>query len=513
MIKSFEIPLIVAFIIVGNIEGSNNGLNTGEERSQYSLANEETGSNVYESAEDQEEVQPNDYGGSTKPKGNGSSIRSKGESNAKSKAQGKSNKPPSGQSKGAGVKGSNDSTKGQSTQVSSIGTQSSMYSSTNSAVNSKEKKIDAELAKAMETAEKNGCYDKPGMDLVVKKLNYSLLCLDAKRVPLTNGKMLGQGGFGKVYLAKDKDGSEFAVKESYFTHNKAPMLLTEINFMACFRNQQKVKTSNKSKTDHQGNVLWLKMCLYDVIDKNVTKIKILMPVAPRDLQDYIFEKSKPKRNKKFSLLTRREINDKLALMNGIAHGVKQIHDKGIIHRDLKTENVLLSKEGRAYIADLGLAEFDSGDKNKGKAGTPLYMAPELYKEYFYKGSDIYSLGLIFYAIILDRDPQYFVYEKDKENKDIIYRDFPREFRKFQVLIEAMLAKNPKDRPVINMVLNFIITFNKNRKGINLKNKNPYKLKKQTQQISRKLEANERALFLAHMRKKKSKTSKRLRMII
>jgi hypothetical protein len=85
-------------------------------------------------------------------------------------------------------------------------------------------------------------------------------------------------------------------------------------------------------------------------------------------------------------------------------GLAAAHDKGVLHRDLKTANVMIDGRGRVRITDFGLAvaeEEESTDKDI--SGTPPYMAPE---QFAGKGasvrSDIYALGLIFYEVFTGR---------------------------------------------------------------------------------------------------------------
>jgi serine/threonine protein kinase/tetratricopeptide (TPR) repeat protein len=97
----------------------------------------------------------------------------------------------------------------------------------------------------------------------------------------------------------------------------------------------------------------------------------------------------------------------LEIARQICAGLAEAHRSGIIHRDLKTGNVMLcptAKEGlRVVIMDFGLAGGVALDSTEG--GTPGYMAPELWKgEKASCASDIYSLGVILYEIVTGRMP-------------------------------------------------------------------------------------------------------------
>ncbi|XP_067111373.1 rhodopsin kinase GRK1-like [Osmerus mordax] len=91
----------------------------------------------------------------------------------------------------------------------------------------------------------------------------------------------------------------------------------------------------------------------------------------------------------------------------IIQGMEHLHQKRIIYRDLKPENVLLDNEGNVRISDLGLAvELKEGqEKIKGYAGTPGYMSPEMLKGEKYDTSvDYFTLGVTLYEFMAARNP-------------------------------------------------------------------------------------------------------------
>lgn len=99
------------------------------------------------------------------------------------------------------------------------------------------------------------------------------------------------------------------------------------------------------------------------------------------------------------------------LIEVLARGVHYAHEQGVIHRDLKPDNVLLTLDGTPKIADFGLAkrlETDSGQTQDGAImGTPYYMAPEQAAgqvDAISPATDIYSLGGILYKLLTKQTP-------------------------------------------------------------------------------------------------------------
>jgi hypothetical protein len=93
---------------------------------------------------------------------------------------------------------------------------------------------------------------------------------------------------------------------------------------------------------------------------------------------------------------------------GIAHGLEAAHIRGVLHRDLKPDNVLLDGEGRPKIADFGIARLAAATAitRKGELlGTPQYLAPEqMTGDVVDERADIYALGVILYEMVTGTQP-------------------------------------------------------------------------------------------------------------
>ncbi|XP_019646383.1 PREDICTED: dual serine/threonine and tyrosine protein kinase-like [Branchiostoma belcheri] len=147
----------------------------------------------------------------------------------------------------------------------------------------------------------------------------------------------------------------------------------------------------------------------------------------------------------------------------LCEGLKQIHDAGYIHRDLKLTNILVTKYGTVKLADVGQTKRE--DKITGTiAGTAIYAAPEVKEQKVYdKSADIYSLGLILFEMWYGRtlyghqDITYIkqMEEDRKEGKDIRmpqWQGTVPPIPEWNRLIQDCLKKDPKERPEIQECL-------------------------------------------------------------
>ena len=111
----------------------------------------------------------------------------------------------------------------------------------------------------------------------------------------------------------------------------------------------------------------------------------------------------------------------LYIARDVARALSSAHDAGVIHRDLKPDNIFLSRDGTVKVVDFGIAKAFAHEKKKmvnepslteahRVVGTPVYMAPEVItKTGLYPASDLYALGVILYEMMVGEPP---FYEKD-----------------------------------------------------------------------------------------------------
>jgi serine/threonine protein kinase len=190
---------------------------------------------------------------------------------------------------------------------------------------------------------------------------------------------LGKGSQGVVYLASDpRLERHVAIKT---LHKR---------FSESVENQERLMREARtvSKLQHPNIIP-----LYEAGEYKGQLYLVFEYVDGMSLKDHI--------NKKGPFVVHRAIT----LMRQILEGIACAHEKGVIHRDLSPSNILIDKNDMPRIMDFGISVLVGGNGNQGKsiAGTPYYMSPEHFK----KGalctqSDIFSLGLVFYEMLVAR---------------------------------------------------------------------------------------------------------------
>lgn len=125
-------------------------------------------------------------------------------------------------------------------------------------------------------------------------------------------------------------------------------------------------------------------------------------------------------------------------MKGIIDAVSYIHDKGIIHRDLKTANILIDEKTiHLEKPTVKIIDFGFGDKSQSSydehMGTLVYMAPEVALNHEYtKSVDIWALGIIMYMLLTGGKHPFFI--KNVDNRQTF-------LKKLQTIKKVELGKN------------------------------------------------------------------------
>lgn len=96
------------------------------------------------------------------------------------------------------------------------------------------------------------------------------------------------------------------------------------------------------------------------------------------------------------------------VLDAVCTAVAELHDHNIIHRDIKPSNILLTRDGKVVITDFGLAcarqAHLMGSAVAGVAGTPVYMAPEMFDRSVSVRSDVYAIGIMAFELLCGRPP-------------------------------------------------------------------------------------------------------------
>jgi serine/threonine protein kinase len=157
---------------------------------------------------------------------------------------------------------------------------------------------------------------------------------------------------------------------------------------------------------------------------------------------------------------RRKLTEKTAkiLFKQIIEGIQYIHSQGIVHRDIKLENILLDLNNNIKICDFGVGKIIKPESTLyDQCGTPVYMAPEIIKNAGYKGFpvDIWSSGVALYIMLTGNIPfnrgkihdlQYNIVNKDINPIEGISNEAKN-------LIEGLLNKDPNKRLTAEDILN------------------------------------------------------------
>jgi hypothetical protein len=147
----------------------------------------------------------------------------------------------------------------------------------------------------------------------------------------------------------------------------------------------------------------------------------------------------------------RPFEDKIADARAVVQGLAAIHAAGLIHRDVKPDNVLIMEDGRLVLTDFGLAvapgqaTFVTG--YSGAVGTPSYMAPEVaLGGDASAASDVFSLGVILHEIFFARRPEWETTKRGRFLRAPVDRSSPRRLRHMARLCAACLDDLAPRRP-------------------------------------------------------------------
>jgi Tol biopolymer transport system component len=247
---------------------------------------------------------------------------------------------------------------------------------------------------------------------------------------------LGAGGMGEVYRARDgRLGRDVAVKvlPEHLTEDAEALARFELEARAVAALSHP-NIRGIHDVGREGEVVFAVM---ELLDGESLRARLARgPVAPRKAAE---------------------------IAGAVARGLAAAHEKGIVHRDVKSENVFVTRDGRVKVLDFGLARRTGPLAGEGAGagaltspglvvGTPATMAPELVKgDPTDHRADLFGLGCVLYEMLAGISP--FQRDSARETMAAVLRDDPREVRSVRPetpaelarLVHRCLEKSPDER--------------------------------------------------------------------
>ncbi len=191
---------------------------------------------------------------------------------------------------------------------------------------------------------------------------------------------VGTGGMADVYKAKDHTLGRFVgikVLKQEFSE--------DVNFVTKFRTE----AQSAAGLEHPNIVN-----IYDVGSENSIHYIVMEYVEGITLKTYIEKKGQL------------SFKEAVSIAIQVGRGIEAAHNKHIIHRDIKPQNIIISTEGKVKVTDFGIARAASSNTiNSDVMGSVHYASPEQARNGFVDGkSDIYSLGIVMYEMVTGRVP-------------------------------------------------------------------------------------------------------------
>ena len=241
---------------------------------------------------------------------------------------------------------------------------------------------------------------------------------------------LGEGATAVVYAAHDIVlGREVALKVPRFPLAAEPDAIRRV-------------------TDEAANAARLQdphiVTIYDVVEDDGNPVVVMERVDGKSLAQLLHERRAL------------PLPEALAIGEGIARALAQAHRAGIIHRDVKPSNVLISDAGEVKLTDFGIARALASEQARLTqtgmiVGSVSYLAPEIVRgEAPTPAADVYALGIVMYQMLRGEAPfsgsDPFAIALAHTSQPVpSLRDVPGIPRQLSTLLEKMLAKDPRER--------------------------------------------------------------------
>lgn len=257
---------------------------------------------------------------------------------------------------------------------------------------------------------------------------------------------LREGGFATIYIAKEKSlGDIYAAKVINEKGKKLvddQMILREIDIFSKIKGPGILPFHGISLTNFEG-------------EKYPTIFTEYMPNG--SLGEIIRQESLKQAPVEWNNTT------KMTTIYGICKAMSFLHKNGIIHKDLKPDNILLDKKFYPHVSDFGMAKLTSNSQNAKamNGGTPIFMAPEIYMNVPYDSKvDVYAFGMLLYHLLVGKEP----FGEFKRNLFMLWHKILSGARPlipetvpncFQELIKRCWAGKPEQRPTFDEIIELI----------------------------------------------------------
>ena len=245
------------------------------------------------------------------------------------------------------------------------------------------------------------------------------------------GRIIGRGAFGKVNIGLNILTGRVVAIKSFNKQN-----------ISNFTSEEKIrKETNLMRNLRHPSITKI----LEMFESEKYVLIIMEYISGGNLQSFVKK--------------RRKLNEKTAkiLFKQIMEGIKYIHSKNIVHRDIKLENILIDLNNNIKICDFGVSKrIHSNSILEDQCGTPVYMAPEIIKNEGYKGFpvDIWSAGVSLYLMLSGNIP-FNKTSKHTLQEDILNSTYPPITgisNEADDLLRGLLDKNPSTRLTVDEVL-------------------------------------------------------------
>ena len=229
-------------------------------------------------------------------------------------------------------------------------------------------------------------------------------------------QLLGQGGMGAVYKAQDRELERFIALKVI-----RPELAVQPEILHRFKQELILAR----QVTHKNAIR-----IFDLGEADGIKFITMEYIEGHDLKSLLIKQGK---------LSREE---SVRIIEQICLALEAAHSEGVVHRDLKPQNIMLDKSGHVFVMDFGIARSTAmpGTTQTGTVlGTPEYMSPEqVMGEHVDARSDLFTLGVIFYELLTGDMP----YKAETAQKAMFKRT--RELAKPANLLDPTVPKYLSD---------------------------------------------------------------------